>query len=148
MHKFYLYTPQDGTVRTYFAFRHWLLSLPQGTAGLTYISFRPRQNLGVIYLTGLHWQLSVEAGHRLLSPRSLCRPLSLHGISAGAGQACRGLLHPHNTPCMGTKSCCSSRKVMGYRNECTWSIYEIQSSQLRDREPARHIVPCFLIPDL
>lgn len=38
-----------------------------------------------IYLRGFHWQMNVVPGHRLLTLRPLCRPLSLHGISARAG---------------------------------------------------------------
>lgn len=70
-------------------------------------------SLITIYLRGLLWQLSVVAGHRPLSPRRPCSPPSLHGSSAGAGQGCRDLHHPHSTPCMGTESCSSSRRIEG-----------------------------------
>lgn len=54
MHKFYLCTPQDGTVRTYFAFLHWLLPLPPSTAELTYPSFRSRQGASVWSAWGVY----------------------------------------------------------------------------------------------
>jgi len=38
---------QDGTVRTYIAFAHWVLSLPQITAKVAYVSCRPWQTVSL-----------------------------------------------------------------------------------------------------
>lgn len=119
-----------------------------------HILHTPTRGLITIYLRGLTWE-GYAGGWVLwlvtgccLSPRPLCRPLSLGGGSAGAGQGCRAPLQPHNTPCVRTESRWSSHKIEGYPKAWVWSLYEIQGSQLCHREPAWHISPHFLSPYL